>query len=193
MATNSSVAGYLAPSSASIEDTALDQILHDAVRDITGLAGDLVRPRWQTEPPQQPDFSVNWCAFGINRREPDVFAYASSSNGSTTVVEQDELLHVLHSFYGPQSSALTARLRRGLAVAQNRDALVAAGLGLVEVQEDTILPALLKEKWVRRVDVNVIYRRRASSTFQVLTITSATGSLVTDSPARTTPINVTNP
>lgn len=51
--------GYLPPSTSPAYDAALDQMFHDLVMGITGLTGDLVRPRWQAEPPQQPEHSVN--------------------------------------------------------------------------------------------------------------------------------------
>ena len=195
MATDSSAAGYLSPATAAVYGDALDDVLHDAVVGMTGIAGSLVRPRWQPEAPQQPDFSVDWVAFGVVRTVVDVFAYEGhhAAGGGSDSVERDELLFVLHSFYGPNSHAYCERFRDGFEISQNRDVLKAAGVGLVEVGEATILPALLKEKWVRRVDVTVTYRRRTSRTYAVLSLTSANGTLVTDVPATTTPIVVPNP
>ena len=192
MSANSSIAGYLAPSSASVYDNALDDLLHDAIVGMTGITGDLVRPRWQPEPPQQPDFSTNWVAFGLRNTTVDSFAYeGEASNGASASVERDELLYYLHSFYGPAAHGLAERFRDGFEISQNRDVLRGLGFGLVEVQEATKVPALLKQKWVPRVDVVVAYRRRTSRVYPILTITSATGSIVTDIPNTTTPIIVT--
>lgn len=112
---------------------------------------------------------MDWCAFGVVRKEEDVLSYNEhlSENQGTAVVSRDSLMHVMHSFYGPNSRRASARFRAGLSIAQNRAALKAANIAVVSVGEDVILPELLKEKWVRRVDVTVIYRRRLTSIFDV--------------------------
>lgn len=182
MATDSSVAGFLAPSASAAYDATLEDLLQAAVVGITGLPGTLVRPRWQPEPPQQPSFTTDWCAFGVMRTTVDVFAadlHDPTGNGSNKI-ERDEILFVLHSFYGPNAHAYCERFRDGFEIAQNRDTLTAQGLALIEVGEATVLPALLKEKWVKRVDTTVQYRRRTSRTYPVLTITQAQGDLQTD-------------
>lgn len=182
MATDSSVAGYLAPVAASVYDDALDDTFQALIAALTGVSGDLVRPRWTVEPSNRPDFSTNWVAFGCNKAEVDAFAYDrhdAAGSGSTSV-ERDEIISVACSFYGPGAHGLCERLRDGLEVSQNRDVLYSAGITLIEAQEAVILPSLLKEKWVRRVDVTALFRRRTSRTYQVLTITSATGTLVTE-------------
>lgn len=193
MATSSAAAGYLSPSVSPVYDNALDDLLHDVVVGITGLPGDLVRPRWQPEPPQQPDFAVNWVAFGLRNSTVDPFAHEEeAADGASAAIQRDEILYYLHSFYGPGAHGLAERFRDGFEISQNRDALRSLGLGLVEVQEITKAPALLKEKWVPKVDVVVVYRRRTSRTYPILTITSATGSIATEIQATTTPIIVTN-
>ena len=193
MATNSSTLGYLAPTAAAAYDNTLEDILQAAVVGITGLAPELVRPRWQPEPPQQPDFSVDWCAFGITDTEVDTFAYDRHDpvGDGTNKVERDEIITVLHSFYGPNAHAYCERLRDGFEVSQNRDVLRSYNITLVEVGRAQQLPALLKEKWVKRIDTSIQYRRRTSRTYAVLTITSAQGQLVTE--GYTAPIIVTNP
>lgn len=192
MATNSSQAGYLLPTAQAVYDNALDDLLHDVVVGITGLPGDLVRPRWQPEPPQQPDFAVNWVAFGLRNSTVDSFAHEEeAADGTSAAIQRDETLYYLHSFYGPGAHGLAERFRDGFEISQNRDVLRDLGLGLVEVQEITKAPALLKEKWVPKVDVVVVYRRRTSRSYPVLTIQSATGGLVTD--IGTTPIIFNHP
>ena len=176
MATDSRTAGYLLPTAESTHDDALDDLLHDVIVGLTGITGDLVRPRWQPEPPQQPEFSVTWVAFGVSRTEEDTFGYEHHDplgEGPTTV-ERDELLYYAHSFYGPHASGMCKRLRDGLQISQNRDALLSAGLGVVEVKEAVKIPALLHQKWVPKVDVTVVYRRRSTTAYPVLTIKSAT-------------------
>jgi len=190
MATSSAVAGYLAPTSEPVEDNDLEDILQQAIVGLTGIQGDLVRPRWQPEPPQQPDFAENWVAFGITRDTPDTFSYQTTDELGATTVARDHLIYVLHSFYGPNSMGICNRFRDAFDVGQNRDALADAGIELVEVQEALNVPALLKAHWVKRVDVSVVYRRRTARTFPVLTIT--TGQLGIDNEAYVTPI-IVNP
>jgi hypothetical protein len=190
MATDSTAAGYLSPSSLPAEDDTLDDVVHDAIVGITGITGDLVRPRWQPEPPTQPDFSVDWIAFGLTRSEEDVFTY-DSTDGTTYTVQRDEMLYFLVSAYGPNAGRTRKVLSDGLAVNQNRDALYSNGLALVEVQEMTKVPALFKEKWVYRVDSVVVFRRRTRTVYPVVTITS--GQMGLNNELYVTPINVTHP
>lgn len=193
MATDSSVAGYLNPSVAAPYDEALDDFLHGVIVGLTGLAGSLVRPRWQAEPSQRPEFNVNWCSFGLSRSEVDPFAYeAHDPTGEGPVrVERDEILFYAHSFYGPGAHGIAERFRDGLEIPQNRDVLQTGKLGLIEVQEAVKVPSLLAERWVPKIDVMVLYRRRTSRSYPVLTIRSAGIEIVTQDGS--TPISVTQP
>lgn len=190
MALDSTTSGYISPSVEPIDDDEIENLMHDAIVGLTGIEGSLVRPRWQPEPIQQPDFNENWVAFGITRWTPDTFSYQHQDDDSNHVVERDILLYVLHSFYGPKSAGMCARFRDAFDISQNRDQLVAAGIELIEVQEALNVPALLKAHWVKRVDVVVVYRRRTSRTFPVLTITS--GQFGLDNELYVTPI-IVNP
>jgi len=193
MATSSTAAGYLSPESSPVYGDGLDDILQAAIVGITGLAGSLVRPRWQPEPATPPPFTTDWVAFGVVRASVDAFAYEDhdSAGLGTTNVDRDEVLQVLHSFYGPNSHGFCERFRDGLNLEQNRAVLQAAGVLLTEVEEATILPALLKEKWVRRVDVNVVYRRRTSRPYTIRNI--VTGQFGLDNEIYVTPIIVPTP
>lgn len=194
-AASSAQLGFLAPTASPTYGDALDEILHAAIVGICELPGKLVRPRWQPEPPQQPSFDTDWCAFGVTRADSDTFVYeghipAGNGGAGQSIIERDETLFVLHSFYGPNSHGLAERFRDGLEIAQNRATLAAAGVGLIEVGEATVLPVLLVEKWVRRVDVNVVYRRRTSRTYEVRNLISA--ELGLDNERYVTPIAVNN-
>lgn len=173
---DSATAGYLPPTTSSVEGDTLDDILQSVVVGITGVAGQFVRPRWQPQPPPQPAITQDWVALGVTRVEADIYAHTGTTSTQQTV-ERDERIFVLHSFYGPGGAALCARFRAGLEVAQNRDVLRANNIALVEVQDANVVPALLQQQWVSKVDVTVVYRRRTSSTFGVLTITSAQAGL----------------
>jgi len=192
----SATGGYIAPTTPVAYDNELDDIFHGCIQGITAIDKKLVRPRWQPEPPNQPDFSVNWVAFGITGIDGDRFSYhRHNPNGAgglgTSDVERDERLKLLVSFYGPLAAGYQARFALGLQLSQNRDELSAQGIKLVEVQESFTLPALFKEKWVKRVDSAVIFRRRVARTYAIENVESATVGL--DNEHYITPINITNP
>src|SRR4051812_9766277 len=54
---DSSTGGYLSPvvASSALQDAALDALLQQMVAGITGLPGNMVRPRWQPVTPKQPE------------------------------------------------------------------------------------------------------------------------------------------
>ena len=190
MAGDSSSPGFLAPTGQPAYDEALADLLQAAVVGITGLDGSLVRPRWQPEPPQQPDFATNWCAMGITKIVADAYSYdRADPSGAFGSVEEDEAIMVLHSFYGPACYQLCERFRKGMMLAQNRDALLAQGVLLTGIDESVEVPALLKSIWVRRVDINVEYRRRAVTTYPVLSVQH--GQMGLNNELWVTPITVT--
>lgn len=174
MATSSLASGYLTPSLEPVNDDLLHDILHGAIVGITGINGKLVRPRWTPEPLPVPDFKKDWAAFGITRSQWDTFSFdEEAADGLSMDVARDEILYCLHSFYGPNAAAMCARFRAGMSLSQNRAVLLTHNIALVSVEEATRLPALLKEKWVNRVDADVVYRRRTTHAYSVLTIQSA--------------------
>ncbi len=192
----SATGGYLPPTDTVKYDDALDNVFHGCIHGITAIDKKLIRPRWQPEPPNQPDFTANWVAFGVMTLDADRFAYArhdpAASGGlGATDIERDERLKLLLSFYGPAASGYQARFSLGLQISQNRDALSAEGIKLVEVQEAFTLPALFKEKWVKRIDCAVIFRRRVARSYAIQNVDSA--DLTIDNEHYITPINITNP
>jgi hypothetical protein len=171
MANNSSTAGFLAPVTAPVEGDSLEDLFHDTIAGVTGIAPDLVRPRWQPEPPNQPDFDADWVAFGIVTTKSDTFTFTGHDPTiPADIVERDEVLTILHSFYGPNGQALMNRFSNGIQVEQNRVLLSDAGIKLVEFQEVGQIPALLKDIWVRRFDCRLIYRRRLRYSYAVLNV-----------------------
>lgn len=197
MANDSSTGGVLTPeaSPAPLYGQALDRFIQQTFAPIVGLAGPMMRPRWQKEPPNMPPNNQNWAAVGVTNFKGDVFAavvHNPSGQGSDTVFRQEELT-VLASFYGPDAANYAALLREGLSVPQNREVLTANNMGLIEVSDITPVPSLLNERWQYRVDVTVGLRRAVLRTYPILNILSAEGSIVTDNdPPLTEPINVTS-
>lgn len=188
----STVAGYLAPNStpAPLEDDALDDFLGDVIAGITGLDRDnLVRPRWQEDPPNLPARTVTWCAVGVTDHIPDTYAYtALEADGLTTDLIRHETLVINATFYGPQSGAIATLFRDGLQIPQNLEALFGAGFGLIEATGPTQAPELIKEKWLQRNDIIWKTRREIRRVYPVLSLLSAHGTIYSDH--LTDPFNV---
>lgn len=191
MATDSSVAGYLLPVAPHpVYSSLLDRVLHDVIAGATGIAApDLVRPRWQPEPPPIPQYTVNWVAFGVTRVERDVFAHTQHVE-ETDVLTRTELLTVLCSFYGPAAQDNASRLEDCLEIGQNRDALAAANTAMVSCGATTTVPVQLHNIWTMRVDMPVTLRRLVTRTFPVRSLASPSGGVL-DNEEYTTPINPT--
>jgi hypothetical protein len=184
MPNDSSTGGYLSPaaSPAPLEGQALNRFLQGIVVGITGLPGNMVRPRWQAEPPNIPAFGVDWAAIGIIDRKADTFAsqiHSPTGNGSDTVYRQ-EILEVLCSFYGPDADQYASYLREGLSVSQNRETLQQNAFGLIDVGDVKTVPDFVKERWIYRVDVTIRFRRAIEYVYPVLNILSSGITLETD-------------
>ncbi|WP_439848513.1 phage neck terminator protein, partial [Salmonella enterica] len=58
--------GWLTPTSGDPDyDEALDRLLSQWMRNVSGLPAGMVRPRWQKDQPPLLPVETNWCAFGI--------------------------------------------------------------------------------------------------------------------------------
>jgi hypothetical protein len=53
----------------------LTQFIQTVFVGISGLPGPLVFPKWQPEPPEQPDITVNWMSIGFGDANPDANSY----------------------------------------------------------------------------------------------------------------------
>lgn len=186
MGNDSSTGGILDPIVAStdpVEDKALVDFIQEVVSGITGVPGKYVRPRWQEEPPNLPPKNINWIALGIESRQTDTYGVEVHVNAvEGGLPEHDELqrhetLNLRCSFYGPNADSLASRLKTGLLVAQNREVLYLAGMGLVETGEPVAVPSLVKEKWLYKVDMTVAIRREIRQQYPVLSILKVVGEL----------------
>ena len=193
MPNDSTTAGFLVPVGAvPTHDRALEDLIQVAIAGITGLPTALVRPRYQQVVPNQPDFETNWCAFGVSVSGQDTFAYQrhvpSLVSGGDSVVERDEFLDILTSFYGANNNQFMARWRDGLSIDQNRAQLASYGIKLIGLGTPVPVPALLKNQWTRRVDLTCQFARRVSTTFGIRSIQSA--EVILDTEDQSTVITV---
>jgi hypothetical protein len=185
--TDSSTGGYLSPAVASppLEDDALAAIFQQMIVGITALPGNMVRPRWQPNPPKQPEPTVNWCALGIAVQTPDdgpAIIHNGAGNGSDTYIRHEQI-DVLASFYGPGAMQYAQLLSDGLAIPQNLEALKAQDMNSVDTGAIRAAPDLINEQWVRRYDLELTFRRKITRSYAVLNILTAQGTVQTNTVA----------
>lgn len=198
MATDSTVAGYLLPHEEPVYDQALQDILQSMIVGVTGISGEYVRPRWMPKPPVQPDYTVNWVAFGETGFEAVEFAhYSHNPDGDgglgTGAVEEDENYQVLHSFYGPDAARNCRRLIAALHLDQNRHTLRTYGIAVGPIGKASHVPTLLTDTWVPRVDLEIEYRRRSRHNFRVRNVLEIVQTDGLDNELWVTPIIVNPP
>ena len=174
MPNDSASKGYLAPEGATptlSPDDAFDAILQALVVGVVGLASNLVRPRWQSMPPPEPEVGIDWCAIGVTDEDPESMPFVThdgtaDSGAGADYVQVNDTATMLASFYGPSARGNAARLRVGLMVAQNREALQLLNMGLVGMPSPSrFIPAIVSMQTQRRVDINFAIRR--ANVFQV--------------------------
>lgn len=174
-AVDSSTTGYLAGATALPYDKELEDLFQTVIVGITGLQGNLVRPRYQPNPPTWPGFDVDWCAFNVYVRPTLWNAYQTINADGSYNVEGTEVLEATLSFYGPRYQALEREWRDGMQLSQNRDVLTNAGIVFLEFAEPVVVPVLMKEMWVKKVDIRGTFHRWAVRTYNVRTLTEAVG------------------
>jgi hypothetical protein len=187
MANDSTVAGYLTPTStAPAEDASLDAIFQALFVGLSGLAGNLVRPRWQPVAPKEPEPSTNWCAIGVTAITPDDNPavihnpFDASGLGSDTLYRHT-LIEVLASFYGPQGETLAEQSRDGLWLAQNNGALAPYAIAFTGLADPIrSVPELVNQQWRRRYDFAARFRRQIVRTYGVRTLVAAEIDLYTE-------------
>lgn len=184
MANTSATGGYLTPAGtpAPPEDDQLEDILQAMVVGISGLPGPMVRPRWQTKPPKQPEPDVNWCAVGVHETKT-IANPAIDHDGSDDGHDQYQMheeLQVLCTFYGPQAQAYASILRDGIFITQNSEAIKAQRMAFYGASDIRPVPELVNQQWVRRYDLFIQMRRQVVRVYPVLNILSADPVIVTD-------------
>ena len=153
----------------------LKQFLQTVIVGVSGFPGPLVRPKWQPEPPQQPDLPQNWIAMGIASSRPDAQAYVGLNDTNQVVTQRHETIELALSIYGPECEETYGLLRDGFQLPQNRIALFQANMGFVEITESRHIPDLVNQRWIDRVECSVFLRREVQRTYPILTFVSASG------------------
>lgn len=181
MANTSATGGVLLPLQVQPpQDLDLSIILQNLVRDVTGLRGDLVRPRWQAQPPSQPKDSETWAAIGEISQTPDSYGFSRmSADGQSMLMRTHWTIDAMLSVYGPSASLICARMAQGMLIEQNREALGLHGVRYVGCGTAMSIPEMINNRWIRRTDLPLQFRRIVDMDYAVLNLLSAPGEVRT--------------
>jgi hypothetical protein len=162
----------------------LDLFMQQIVAGVSGLEPDLVRPRWQPEPPNEPPIGTTWCAVGVMESRPQGFPWAeelSTPNGLGSSQRADwEEFDVLCSFYGPNADQASIYLREGMFVAQNQEPLIAAQVAFVDTGPRLRVPQLKQARFQQQIDIKLTFRRVIQTVYPVLYFLSEEVQITTD-------------
>lgn len=128
MSNTSATGGYLRQVTGPLEGQALLDVFQALIVGITGLTGSLVRPAYQANPPDWPAIGTDWCAFYISDSDQDYSAKQMEQADAQTTLHEDEKISLGVVFYGPNAHGYAGQLKTGLQIAQNREAIAAAGV-----------------------------------------------------------------
>lgn len=188
---DSSTGGYLLPTSpAPANDLDLDVLFQGLIASVTGIAGNYVRPRWQPEPSDPPEFGTTWIAVGVSEIDDDQFPQQVFEGDGDYVLTRHELIGVLCSFYGPAAQKAMRTARDGLLINQNLEALLPHGILYMHAEKPVRAPALIKSRWTNKIDVTFWFRRAITETYDILSIEKTDLTMSTDGAH---PIIITNP
>lgn len=178
---DSSTGGYLLPTGiAALNDAALDGLFQLLISNLSGIAPRFVRERFSAEPQVPPPSGSTWCAVGVTDIDDDAFPQQEMRSDGTYVLTNQEVLTVLCSFYGPMAQKAARMARNGIQIAQNREAIEAAGIYLKAPGKPIKAPALVENRWQNRIDVSFVFRRAIRDAYAILPVDSAEIEFNTD-------------
>jgi hypothetical protein len=153
----------------------LEDFLQQLVAAVTNLPPNMVRPRWQEEPPTLPAHNVDWCATGMTSSELDNgWPYVNFDQvDGQAYMQQHETVELLTSCYGPHAEWFSGLIRDGFMIGQNREVLYLASMGLIGVGRAVVAPELINKRWLRRVDRIVRIHRLIRRAYPILSLLSA--------------------
>lgn len=169
---DSASGGYITPSSGSAYDQDLEDIFQAFIVGITSLPGDMVRPRFQRDPPPFPAIGEDWCAFVIKNIKPDDGPYFDQKDETMDSIRHEELTLFL-SFYGDHGQSLANVLKDGLGLPQNIAQLNAQKIKFISTGEIITAPDFLNNQYVIRYDLTAVFKRKTSRTFAVKSFVDA--------------------
>jgi len=182
MANSNSTAngGYLVPN-IDPTDKQLRNFFQKMIVGITEIEGKLVRPRWQPNPPKQPENNIDWCAFGWQAVNSDANASVlTNENGEAGILRRDENIELLATFYGPNAMGYASMLRDGLEIEQNRYVLRQNGVAFQGEDGIVHLPEQINDIWYDRQDLTLNFTREVRREYNVLSFIGASGIIITD-------------
>jgi hypothetical protein len=176
---NSATGGYLLPAEQAPEfaPLTLEQFLQTLIVGVSGFPGELVRPKWQIQPPKQPDATINWISIGLSEDDSDTNAYNQADAEGNNTFMRMEALTLQCSFYGPFSYEIGKLVRDGLQIPQNLEALQKANMAFVSTGKMVRAPDLVNERWINRWEMSIYLRREIQRVYPILTFVSASGTL----------------
>lgn len=178
MPNSSATGGYLTQTSSSIDGQALRRFLQSVIVGVTGLNATLVRPMWQQNPPPSPSIDVDWCGFAIMTQRPEKGAFHEQLNAGGATLLRHEELDLLCAFYGPNCLVNAGLLRDGLElIAQNREQLFLAGMGVNGFSDITHAPELVNDRFFDRADITMTIQREIRRSYDILHFVGASGNV----------------
>lgn len=192
--TNSSATGgYLTQTVPALADDLLVDSLTAAIGAVVGIPGNLVRPRWQPNPPRSPENTVNWVAVGIAARRALDYPVIAHQAGGPDVLQRWVNYEVAVSMYGPNAQGNAETLRDGLYIRQNLEQLATADIKLTDAApEITAAPELVNNQWYNRADMTIRFQAKTTRAYNVLDIASTSGTITADNSTASTETWTTN-
>lgn len=177
---DSSTGGTLLPVVTPATGPALRLVIQALLAGLLDLPGNLVRQNWQVDVPPVPAIDVNWCGFGLTVTREDANPYVAQVSNTASELQRHEEFEVLCSCYGPACEEYAGRIRDGMAIAQNQETLMLAGMACIGVQGPRHVPELIQDRYQDRADVTIVFRREVRRTYNVFVFVGVTDTIVTD-------------